>query len=153
MADQTLRNLSRAYAANPSDAELASRFAVALVRAGRLPFADFITAPTQPWGNWGAVDFGPVRLSIQAGYGKYSAPRRDGLAAADYSEWELAIVGETGLIAVLDSTQLAGMPYASHWEGERVVGPYVPTEGVQAIFDFMVRTYGAPRGVTLALRD
>lgn len=152
--DRTLRTLSRAHAANPADTATADRLAVALLRAGRLHFVDFITAPSEPFGRWGGIRFDGYRLSIQAGYGQYSEPRRDGLAAAEYSEWELAIVSPTGLVAVRELPgTFGGMPYADHWEGERVVGPYVPSEGVQEIFGFMVRTFGAPRGHVLALRD
>lgn len=140
--------LRTAAVGDPHDAD---RLAVALLRAGQLSFLDFLTPPETRYGNWGGPTFaGRYRLSIQAGYGKYSAPRQDGLAAADYSEWELAIVdlqapeGQRFLVTVLDTPPFNTMPGRQHWEGEREVGPYVPVAVVQEIFSWMVRTFGAP---------
>lgn len=146
--DTLIRSLSRDVAMT-GDPILADKLAVAMVRAGRAPaFVDYITPPATRWGIWGGPVFGSagaVRLSIQAGDGKYSEPRRNGLTAAEYSEWELAIVSKDGLLSILSDPFYATMPGREHWECERNVGPYVPVATVQAIFEWMILAHGAPR--------
>ena len=149
-SDRRIQTLTRAVAADPGDEQAANALGVALVRAGRGPaFAEFLTLPDSPHGNWGGPRFGPegrYRLSIQAGSGKYSDPRRGGLDAADYSEWELALVDYQAreLVTVPEHPVFGNMPHADHWEGERQVGPYVPAHGVQAIFDWLTLQFGRP---------
>jgi len=141
MPDSLIQRLARD--ADPSDLDAA---AVALVRSGRGPsFREFLIAPTAEYGHWSSPRFDAYRLSIQAGYGQYSAPRRGGLTASEYTEWEVGIVGTAGLIYVIDSPEFQGMPCADHWEGEGAVGPYVPSEGVQSIFDWMTLNFGRPQ--------
>ncbi len=66
-----------------------------------------------------------TRLSIQAGYGKYCQPRRDGIDKFHYTAWELGAWSDT--VQWLKPTK--------DWSSYDDVAAYVDTDRVQALFD------------------
>ncbi len=106
------------------------------------------------------VQIGDFYLSIQAGEGLYSTPRRSGLDLSEYSALEVAIFDKNREFVSLykenpdedadewtlrneeEWPDLMDMPGIENWKHEKEVGPYIPIETVKEIIRYFQNKSG-----------
>ena len=163
--DNSLRNLERAFATDPSHGPAllreydrsgtetrmvralrvslgaSPRFVALLTEAERSNFHRMTVSLT-----FGDSD---VAISIQAGPGHYCSNRSGVLPYAEYTAWEIGferalIADHEGEIGKTDQTD----PIGEYWESPQddwTVAGYVPTAIVQALVDYLYIEHGTPR--------
>lgn len=154
--DNTIQSIVRQHEANPRCQQTLQRLLRAQAQAGdtkagrrlRLltgssPRFQSLLQVTGKWAQWAqlarAIAFGDsgVSISIQGGGSHYCDPRAN-VPYSQYVEWEIGF--ERGILPTEIAAPLDWESPAADWS----IAGYVPTEKVQALFDYLFVEYGEP---------
>jgi len=97
-------------------------------------FRTLIKHSGEKYGHWSSIEVNGIRMSIQAGDGKYSCPREDFLNVSQYTEWEVAFINKEGDFCEPFPVEIV----LGHGFLSDQVLPYVEVENVQKMYEALL---------------